>query len=390
MNKRPAEGRGAWQRAAAGHGPSGPLDGGGADEDDETICDYDPLRLNTASLTGVVVTPPVTTAPAATAADGAGSGVGDGEAPPARVTRAVLMSLCDAASPGVSEPIEVEARAGSGGGGGGGAGAGGAAAAAALAAARVGEVLLVGGRLGYACAAAAAAGGGEGRAAGEGGGAARRARLALLADGVWRVAPESIPAGACAAAYDGRFGGAPSGGWTAAALRASGGGGATPSHAAGGGGAGGGAPPPPPPRPLPALPALVGQFNAPGGSFVEMAALYGLPAVEVIAVLSEGGAALDWPKLAHEAEQYASDGEVAAAEVAAAAGAWAGANPGGGGGGAARAAAVARLGEALLADPRLGPRLRRVEAEAGGGGAEGAAVLAALWLGAWGAGVPLL
>ncbi|KIY92336.1 hypothetical protein MNEG_15627 [Monoraphidium neglectum] len=111
--------------------------------------------------------------------------------------------------------------------------------------------------------------------------------------------------------------------------------------------------------------------------------------IDLLLEAARGGAPLDWPKLAFEAERFASDdGSVPASEVAAAVDAWLAANPG---------APPNRDGtprrklirEGLLAHPQLGPRLRAAEEAEGGGGLSGTYALISLALGARAAGVRL-
>jgi hypothetical protein len=141
-------------------------------------------------------------------------------------------------------------------------------------------------------------------------------------------------------------------------------------------------PPPPPQRRTPPPAALAAAFCSPGGSFVELAARYGVEPTSLLAKLlaaAAGGAPLDWGKLCHEAEQFATggDGGAALADVAAFVDAWVSANPSAANRDGSPALRAVRA--ALLADVRLGPGLAAAEAAAGaaaaaeaGGGGSGA------------------
>jgi hypothetical protein len=314
---------------------------------------FEPGLVNTLSLTGLVASRPALRRLAG----------GEARASAALVT---------CAGPGRAEPARVQLEAwGS--------------VAARLAALPAGTPVTINGHL--------AAGPIGGRAGGGvGGGSGRAQRLRVVVEAVWRVDPDTVPAGTAAAAEAALNGGG-------AARGPATGGAVAPLPRPAAGAAHGRCLPPRPRAPPDA--ALAAAFCAPGGSFVELAGRYGLPpggALSKLLAAAAAGAPLDWAKLAHEAEQFASagsDGPCAALpEVAEAVAAWVAANPGA----ANRDGSPkrARIRAALLADPRLGPRLAAAEAaagaEGGGGGARSAVgtyVLIGLALGARAAGVAL-
>lgn len=206
-----------------------------------------------------------------------------------------------------------------------------------------------------------------------------RGRLQVVADAVWVVDPATIPGDAAAAPYDpnvapaagGYFGGAGGasgerGGWRESKT--------------------------PPPS------ELAAAFAAPGGSFVALAQQHGVLETALLEKLLDaakaGRAPVDWEKLSHEVEQFASEGAVPLSEVATAIDAWAAANPG-----ALRtkdgSLKMAPIRTQLLAHPALGPRLQAAEAaraQASGssvGSQSGTYALIRMCLGAKAAGVAL-
>jgi len=153
-----------------------------------------------------------------------------------------------------------------------------------------------------------------------GGGAApaRGARLRVVVEKIWWIDPATVPPTATAAALNRQY------------TYSSGAGAGAVGRAAGGGSSsiGGGA------MPMwrtPLISEIAAQFAAPGGSFLAMAAQYGvLPTTMLQKLLNAAAQGLptDWGKLVHEVEQFASDGAVALSEVAGAVDAWVAANPG--------------------------------------------------------------